>query len=259
MMKTAKAFIFDLDGTIYLGDNPIPGAVDTLKKLRLTGAKIRFVTNNPRFSRNYYTKKLNNMGVKASVDEVVTSSTLTATYLKNNPSYGKVFIVGENQLKQELIEAEVEVVEEEKADTVLISFDTTLSYKKLQHAFLNIKDGANFIATNPDSVCPTPEGGLIDAGSIIAALESATGKKIEKVIGKPSPVLGKLLLNELDVEPENCVVVGDRVETDIKLGKQAGMKSVWINSYKETDYINLEYKPDFIISSIAELHDVINI
>src|SRR5699024_216376 len=217
MMKTAKVFIFDLDGTIYLGDNPIPGAVDTLKKLRLTGAKIRFVTNNPRFSRNYYTKKLNNMGVKASVDEVVTSSTLTATYLKNNPSYGKVFIVGENQLKQELIEA------------------------------------------NPDSVCPTAEGGLIDAGSIIAALESATGKKIEKVIGKPSPVLGKLLLNELDVEPENCVVVGDRVETDIKLGKQAGMKSVWINSYKETDYINLEYNPDLIIRSIAELHDVINI
>src|SRR5699024_6296195 len=188
----------------------------------------------------YYTKKLNNMGVKASVDEVVTSSTLTATYLKNNPSYGKVFIVGENQQKQELIEAEVEVVEEEKADPVLISFDTTLSYKKLQHAFLNITAGANSIATNPDSVRRTPEVELIDDVTIIGALESTTEKKIEKVIKEASPVPGKLLLNGLDVEPENCVVVGDRVEPDIYLGKQAGMKRVWMNSYKETDYINLE-------------------
>src|SRR5699024_5123098 len=107
MMKTAKAFIFDLDGTIYEGNNPILGAVTTLNKFLLTIEKIRLVTNNPRCSRNYYTKELNNMGVKASIDEVVTSSTLTATYLKNNPSYGKVFIVGENQLKKELIEAEV--------------------------------------------------------------------------------------------------------------------------------------------------------
>src|SRR5699024_7150381 len=110
----------------------------------------------------------------------------------------------------------------EVADTVLVSFDTTLSYRKLQHAFLSIKRGAHFIATNPDPVCPTPEGGLVDAGAIIAALEISTNRNVEKVIGKPSPLLGQLLLDELEVVPEKCVVVGDRLNTDIKLGKRAG-------------------------------------
>src|SRR5699024_8007980 len=115
-------------------------------------------------------------------------------------SYGRVYMIGEKQLQSELQDAGVYLADEgEVADTVLVSFDTTLSYRKLQHAFLSIKSGANFIATNPDPVCPTPEGGLVDAGAIIAALEISTNRKVEKVIGKPSPLLGQLLLDELEV------------------------------------------------------------
>lgn len=256
MKEKPKAFIFDLDGTIYLGDKPIPGAGDVLRQLRDEGAKVRFVTNNPRFSREHYAKKLNDMGVEADVDEVVTSAWLTANYLKKNPSYGKIFMIGENQLRSELSDAGVEVVEAGETDTVLVSFDTTLRYARLQHAFLSIKNGANFIATNPDAVCPTPEGGLVDAGAIIAALEAATGKKVEKVIGKPSPLLGQLLVDELSVPPEKCVVVGDRLNTDVRLGKQAGMISVWIRANNETIPPELEYEPDFIIKSIADLPSV---
>src|SRR5699024_5513149 len=170
MKEIPEVFIFDLDGTIYLGDIPLPGAGDVLKRIRDNGSKGHFVTNNPRFSREFYARKLNDMGIEAVVNEIVTSAWLTANFLKKNPSYGKVYMVGERQLKSELEYAGVPLVNErEKTDTILISFDTKLSYEKLQHAFLNIKNDARFIATNPDPVCPTPDGGLVDAGAIIAA------------------------------------------------------------------------------------------
>src|SRR5699024_7966742 len=141
--------------------------------------------NNPRVSREFYADKLNGMGVEAEVFEIVTSGGLNARYLKKHPSYGKVFMIEEQQLKSELLKSGIHLDEVDKADTVLVSFDTTLTYEKLQYAFLSIKNGANFIATNPDSICPTPDGGLVDAGAIIAALETSTGKKVQKVIGKP--------------------------------------------------------------------------
>lgn len=257
MIRNSEAFIFDLDGTIYIGDEPIPGADYVLKQLRETGSEIRFVTNNPRFSREFYADKLKGMGIGADIDEIVTSGWLTARYLKNNPSYGKVFMIGEQQLQSELLKSGVPLVEVDKADTVLVSFDTTLTYQKLQYAFLSIKNGANFIATNPDSVCPTPDGGLVDAGAIIAALETSTGKKVQKVIGKPSQLLAQLLVEELGTSPDKCVVVGDRLNTDVRLGKRAGMKSVWIRAFDEKIPDNFEYEPDLIVKSIAELSSFI--
>lgn len=257
LIRNSEAFIFDLDGTIYIGDEPIPGADYVLQQLREGGSKIRFVTNNPRFSREFYADKLNGMGIEAEVFEIVTSGWLTARYLKKNPSYGKVFMIGEQQLKSELLKSGIHLVEVDKADTVLVSFDTTLTYEKLQYAFLSIKNGANFIATNPDSICPTPDGGLVDAGAIIAALETSTGKKVQKVIGKPSKLVAQLLVEELDVSPEKCVVVGDRLNTDVRLGKKAGMKSIWIRAYDEKIPENFEYEPDIIVKSITELSSFI--
>lgn len=253
MSKTPEAFIFDLDGTIYLGDQLIPGADKVLQQIRNIGSKVRFVTNNPRFSRETYAQKLNEMGVEADVEEVVTSSWLTASYLKKNPAYGKVFLVGENQLYTELRESGIPIVEEEFPDTVIISFDTTLTYEKLQHAYYCLINDANFIATNPDFVCPTQDGGLLDAGTLIAGLEAATGRKVEKVVGKPSHLLGELILDDLAIPSEECVVVGDRLNTDIRLGKQAGMKTVWIQPDNEDTPKNLEYVPDFTIKTVADL------
>lgn len=258
MKEKSNGFIFDLDGTIYLGDKPIPGADKVLEQLRENGGKIRFVTNNPRFGRESYAEKLNNMGIKANVDEIMTSARLTADYLEKNPSYGKVYMVGEEQLKSELLNAGVELVDSDKPDTVLISFDTTLSYEKLLKAFHGLNNGARFIATNPDPVCPTPDGGLVDAGAIIAALEAATQRKVEKVIGKPSPLLAQLLVEDLDMTPEECVVVGDRLNTDVRLGKQAGMKTVWIRAHNEKAPSDEERQPDYIVKSIAELPSVMS-
>lgn len=247
------AYIFDLDGTLYLGEDMIPGAADTLQWVRKNGAKVRFVTNNPRYSREFYVNKLNMLGISAEVKEVVTSAQLTANYLKKHPKYGSVFVIGEEQLKRELTSANLSLVESTQADTVLVSFDTTLTYDKLLVAYRSLNKGAHFIATNPDPVCPTSDGGLIDAGAIIAALETATGRKAEKVIGKPSRLLADLLINQLNVPAKRCVVVGDRLNTDVHLGKQAEMTAVWIRSNNEKISDEIVYHPDYILNSIAGL------
>src|SRR5699024_7362385 len=204
-MMTARkpeAFIFDLDGTIYLGDKIIPGAKETLQWLREKELKIRFVTNNPRYSSSFYTNKLNRLGIEAQECEVINSAQLTAQYIKNNPKYGKIFVIGEDPLKKELAAKYIPMVKDGHPDTVLVSFDTMLTYEKLQFAYQSLKNGSNFIATNPDAVCPTPGGGLVDAGAIIAALEAATGRKVERVIGKPSELMADLVVKQLNVTPD---------------------------------------------------------
>ncbi|WP_027725173.1 HAD-IIA family hydrolase [Tuberibacillus calidus] len=253
--KTPSAFIFDLDGTLYIGNQAIEGAADTIKWVRDSGAKIKFVTNNPRHSRKFYSDKLVSMGIQATVEEIVTSAQLTALYLKDHPEYGKLYVIGEEQLFQELWAEGLPITDDDHADTVIVSFDTTLTYAKLLTGYKALLKGAHFIATNPDTVCPTPDGGLVDAGAIIAALEVATGRKVETVIGKPSKLLGELLLADFKVPPDQCMIVGDRLNTDIRLGKQAGMMTGWINPLKPTD-IPDELKPDFIFHSIAELPSV---
>lgn len=251
-----KAFIFDLDGTLYIGDEAIPGAKETLEWVRSQGSKVRFVTNNPRFSSEFYSKKLNDLGIPATEEEIVTSAKFTAEYLKSHSKFGEIFILGEDQLRQELLSAGLTVVDTDP-DTVIVSFDTTLTYEKLMVAYRALRKGAHFIATNPDVVCPTPDGGLMDAGATIAALEASTGRKNEAVIGKPSKLLAELLVKELDVSAENCVIVGDRLNTDIRLGKQIGMKTVWIRAFDEALPESIEEQPDHIINSIAELPEIL--
>src|SRR5690625_2858282 len=208
-LKQPKAFIFDLDGTIYLGEQVIPGAKNTLEWVREIGAKVRFVTNNPRYSREFYTNKLNKFGIEAKVEEVVTSAKLTATYLENNPKYGDLFVIGEEQLREELLSVGLSIVESSQPDTVVVSFDTTLTYEKLLCAYRSFKKGSQLIAPKPDAVWPRDDGGLVDAGAIIAALETSSGRKVEKVIGKPSKLLAELLVEELGVSEDDCVIVGD--------------------------------------------------
>lgn len=249
-----KAFIFDLDGTIYLGDHLIEGAKESLRWVRKTGAKVKFVTNNPRFSRKFYLDKLQRLGIETSIDEVITSAQITASYLlQNKNQYGKVYVIGEDQLLKELNEKHIHIVNDDSADTVLVSFDTDLYYEKLMIAYRALNKGANFITTNPDAVCPTPDGGLIDSGAIIAALETSTSRKLEKVIGKPSKILGDLLIQQLGVEAKECVVVGDRLNTDVRLGKQSNMLAIWIRAYNEHIPKDTEYYPDHTITSIAQL------
>lgn len=252
-----RAFIFDLDGTVYLGEELIPGARETLQWVRKIGAKIRFVTNNPRYSQTFYAEKLTRLGIPAQIEEVVTSAKLTADYLKKEKEeFGSLYVIGEQQLRKELLSADLNLRDEADADTVVVSFDTTLTYEKLMTGYHALKNGARFIATNPDAVCPSPDGGLVDAGAIIAALEVSTGRKLELVIGKPSKILADMLAEQLETSPVNCMIVGDRLNTDIRLGKRGGMRTAWINPSGNVDVIPEELRPDYILTSIKELPSI---
>lgn len=254
MSKTLpKAFIFDLDGTIYLEDVLISGAKKVLEWVRRKKVQVRFLTNNPRYSSLFYANKLNNLGIEALEEEVITSAQLSADYIKNNPGYGNVFVIGEEQIKRELDLKGVIRNDNNRPDTVLVSFDTTLTYEKLQFAYQTLRKGAYFIASNQDAVCPTIQGGLVDSGAIISALEKASGKKVERVLGKPSLLAANIIVNQLQVHPNECVVVGDRLNTDIALGKRAGMGTIWISNDKVEQFNSSNHVPDYIIETIKEL------
>lgn len=224
--------VFDLDGTLYLGDALIPGADTTLAWLRDRGARVRFVTNNPRQSRAGYAKKLSHLGISAAEDEVVTSATVMVDYLisESEPKWAPYFLLGEAQLRHELEVAGFPVTDGDDGGSVIVSFDTTLTYRKWTLAFRALRRGAKFLATNPDVYCPTPDGGLPDAGMLVAGLEIGTGRVCDMVVGKPSQFLANHLQRSLDLPAERLFMVGDRPETDMVLARRMGAHPVLVQT-----------------------------
>ncbi len=219
-----SAYLFDLDGTIYLGDMLLPGAAETIAGLRGAGKRTIFLSNNPTKTRQQYAEKLAHMGIPTPVEEIVNSSIVMAQWLQQAAPEARLFVVGEDPLKQELREAGFQLSEEPgEIDIVVASFDRTFVYHKLQVAFDAIRAGARLVATNPDRYCPTPSGGEPDAAAIIAAIEACTGAVCDPIVGKPSPIMVSTILSLLDLPPDRCIMVGDRLETDIKMGIDAGM------------------------------------
>jgi NagD protein len=251
--------VFDLDGTLYLSDKPIPGAAEAVAWVRERGAKIRFLSNNPRRKREAYAEKLSAMGIAASGEEVITSTEATVRFLRSiNAEKQHILVVGEEVLCDALRAAGMMLTTEKDADIVLVSFDTTLVYGKLLQAHRALRLGARFFATNPDVYCPTRDGGLPDAGSLIALLEASTGRRLELAIGKPSRFLACVVLEELGTPPERCVMVGDRAETDICFGHTAGMATVLVRTGATGDADLPEgICPDWRVDSVGDLPSVL--
>jgi HAD superfamily hydrolase (TIGR01457 family) len=219
-----KAYIFDQDGTLYLGDQVLPGAVKTVAALRAAGCRTIFLSNNPTKTREQYAAKLTRLGIPTQVDDIVNSSYVLVQWLKANAPGACLFVVGEDAIKGELRSAGFGYSEiADEIDIVVASFDRTFDYRKLQTAYDAIKAGARFVATNPDRFCPTPTGGQPDCAAMIAAIEACTGVKCDPIVGKPSPIMVRTIMELLDLRPEDCIVVGDRLETDIRMGIDAGM------------------------------------
>ncbi len=248
--------VFDLDGTLYLGETVIPGAPGAVADLRARGARLRFVTNNPRKSREAYAAKLTQLGIPAAAEEVLTSSNLMVRYIQRSTpaTWGSLLVVGETQLQQELQAAGFELTRQAPAGTVVVSFDTTLTYQVLTQAFLALRGQARFIATNPDVYCPTPEGGLPDAGALIAALKAATGRSPEMIVGKPSDFLASELLQEFGLPADRILVIGDRPETDVVLGRRMGVRSLLVETgANKPARLPRQYLPDARLDSITSL------
>jgi arabinose operon protein AraL len=250
------AYIFDLDGTVFLGDALLPAAGETLQYLRSIGKKTVFLSNNPTHSRQEYAAKLTRLGVPTNLVEVVTSTTVMVDFLKHNLPKGRLFVVGEKPLQDELNQAGFELTEDSaRIDAVIASFDRTFIYRKLQIAYDAIRGGARFYATNSDRFCPIPGGGEPDAAAIIAAIEACTDTKVEVVVGKPSRYMVDAILSRLQVPVEACLMVGDRLETDILLGLDNGIDTALImtGATSVSDLATSQIRPTYVCRSLASL------
>jgi phosphoglycolate/pyridoxal phosphate phosphatase family enzyme len=218
------AYILDLDGTIYLGDALLPGAAETVAALRAAGRRTIFLSNNPTKTREQYAAKLSHMGIPTPADDIVNSSFVMVQWLLREAPGARLFVVGEAPLIGELRTAGFQLNEQAGAiDVVVASFDRTFVYHKLQVAFDAIRMGARLVATNGDRYCPTPSGGEPDAAAVIAAIEACTGATCDPIVGKPSPIMVATIMDMLRLPPQRCLMVGDRLETDIRMGIAAGM------------------------------------
>lgn len=260
MSKNAsvRGFIFDLDGTIYLGENAIAGAPQLIAELRQRGFGIVFVSNKPLQQRKVYAEKLTRLGIPTGVDNVLNSSLVMARYLLREMPGATIFAIGEQPLLDELAAAGLSLSEDpQEIDVVVASFDRTFDYRKLDIGFRALRRGARFFATNADRTCPVEGGELPDAAAVIGALEGCSGRQLELVVGKPSSLILDMALEQLGVPAEECLMVGDRLETDILMGHQAGMSTavVLTGVTQRQDIAGAPAAPDYVLDSVADLLD----
>jgi len=254
-------YIFDLDGTIYLGDELLPGALELITGLRKAGLPAVFLSNNPTRDREMYAAKLARLGIPTPVSHIVNPIvTLTAWLLREAPD-AAVYVIGEEPLDRALREAGIRRTDRpDEIDIVVGSYDRGFTYAKLQTAFdaLWQHGRARLITTNPDRYCPMPGGrGEPDAAAVVAAIEASTGVTCEVNVGKPSPVMLRTAVDILGVPASECVMVGDRVYTDIAMALDAGIDSALVLTGESTmqtvDALAEHRRPTYVLERIDEL------
>ncbi|MER6434114.1 HAD-IIA family hydrolase [Streptomyces sp900105245] len=224
-------YAFDLDGTLYIGDELIPGAERVVRELRESGSRVVFVTNKPLETSTSYAEKLTRLGIPAVVGDVVSAIDALVLYLRRHHPNAVLLPVAEQVVISELDSAGFTTTRyPDQADVVVVSFDRTFDYDKLNRAYHAVRRGAAIVATNPDPYCPTPDGGLPDCAAMLAAIEACTGATAEAIVGKPSVHMAEAFLDRLQVPADQAAMVGDRVLTDVAMGKAAGMESVLVLS-----------------------------
>lgn len=254
--KLYDAYIFDLDGTIYLGDSLLPTSGETIGRLRELGRRTVFLSNNPTQSREVYAARLTNLGLPTPPEDVINSSMVMVDFLNRRMPGARVFVVGEEPLRRELVAGGFDVAEDARdVAAVIASFDRTFEYHKLQIAFDAIRAGARFFATNADRYCPVPGGGQPDAASMIAAIEACTSVAVEAIVGKPSRHMAETVLDRLQLAPQQCLMTGDRLETDVLLGLKAGMDTALVltGATDETILEQSAVRPAYILRRLSEL------
>jgi phosphoglycolate/pyridoxal phosphate phosphatase family enzyme len=256
LTRRYDVYIFDLDGTVYLGDAPLPTAVETIAALRSSGKRTLFLSNNPTSTRQAYAAKLTELGLPTPAADIINSSCVMVDFLQRELPGARLFVAGEQPLQDELAAAGFELTEDAlRTDAVIASFDRTFDYRKLQIAFDAINNGARFFATNADRYCPVPGGGQPDAAAMIAAIEACTNKKVEAVVGKPSAHMARAILGLAAAPPSRCLITGDRLETDVLLGLNAGMAGALIltGATGTAGLAQSAIKPTYVIEQLADL------
>lgn len=254
-------YLFDLDGTIYLGSEVLPGARRLLDGLREAGRTVRFLSNNPTRDVDMYLDKLHGLGLAAERDEIMNTVVTTVQWLSVHHPGATLFVIGEEPLQRALREAGFELSDDpERIDVVVASYDRTFDYRKLQIAFDAIwfHRRAILVQTNPDRFCPFPGGrGEPDCAAITAAIEACTGVQCSASFGKPSAQMLEAATVGLDVAPSDCIMVGDRLMTDIQLAVRTGAASALVLTGESTrdDVAALEpaSRPTYVLDRIDQL------
>lgn len=253
-------FLFDMDGTLYLGDQLYSFTKELLGTIRANGKRYLFMTNNSSKSVLDYVKKLAKLGIEATEEDFITSSQATAYYLKLNHAGARLYVCGTNSLKEELRKNGFVVTENlDEVDVIVMGFDTELTFKKLEDVSkLLLTRELPYIATNPDYVCPTEYGSVPDCGSVCDMIYNAT-KKRPLVIGKPEALMPQLAMQEHGYSKDETAVIGDRVYTDIKSGLNAGIMTILVMSGETTQEIldASEDKPHLVLGDAGEMIPVI--
>jgi HAD superfamily hydrolase (TIGR01450 family) len=255
------AYVFDLDGTIYLGDELLPGVRRLVETVRERGAAVRFVSNNPTRDPEQYAAKLDRLGLPTPVEHIVnTTVTMTRWLLEHHPEK-VVFPIAEEPLHRALTNAGIRISDDPaEIDVVISSYDRSFDYRKLQIAFdaIRVHRRAILVATNPDRFCPLPGGrGEPDCAAITAAIEACTDTTCAATVGKPDGAMLAAALDGLDVAPGDCLVVGDRLSTDIRLGLDAGTATALVltgdTSAADLDGLDTADAPEFVLERIDAL------
>lgn len=260
-LKEKRLFLFDMDGTLYLGERLYDFTNELLATIKARGGKYMFMTNNSSKSVSDYIKKLARLGIHATEDDFITSSQATGYYLKKNYQGKVLYVCGTESLKAEIRGQGFEITDElERVDVVVMGFDTELTFKKLEDVskLLLLREDIPYIATNPDYVCPTEFGSVPDCGSVCDMLYNVSGRR-PLVIGKPEPLMPILAMDKWGYTKEETVVIGDRIYTDIKSGIRAEVSTILVLSGETTRKIleKSPEKPSYVMESGRELLEIL--
>lgn len=256
VLRNIELFLFDLDGTLYLGDKLFSFTKELLAEIKRQNKKYVFITNNSSKNPEDYVKKFRLLGIEAQADDFITSGRVTAQYLLENYKDSELYVCGTNSLKEEFLRDGLKITDNtDKAEAVVIGCDTELRFKKLDDVCrLLYTSKIPYIATHPDMSCPTEYGKMPDCGAIVDMIFIATGK-MPIFIGKPSPLMPELAMYITDIQREQTAVIGDRLSTDIKSGNAASTKTILVFSGDDTpeSLVHSETKPTIAIKDCGEI------
>ena len=254
-LKNKKLFLLDMDGTIYLDNELFDGTIDFLDYVKKIGGKYMFLTNNSSKSVDKYIDKLASLGIKSEKEDFLTSTNATVLYLKKK-NYNKIYAFGTPSFKEQLREGGLPVTDvlSDDIDCLCMGFDTELTFRKLEDACILLNRGVDYVATNPDWVCPTWYGFVPDCGSVSEMLYNAT-KRRPRFIGKPQPEMALLAMEQTGYSKDETAIIGDRLYTDIACGINAGITGIFVLSGEGTleDVEKSDVKPTCIFENIREI------
>lgn len=253
------AYLFDLDGTIYVGSNLLPGAKEAISLLTQRDKRVMMVTNTSVYTRVDCRERLRSMGIELSVDQIVTAAYMAGLYFQEYYPDAVVYIIGEEALTKEIFGLGIRTTEDPfEATHLLVGMDRSFDYGKLHLGMRAVQNGARLVATNPDPYCPVIEDVIPDTWGIAKAIEAAAASRIDAVTGKPEMFYVKKLLELLNVPAHRCLMIGDRLETDILLGINGGMRTALVLTgvTGKDDLPGSDIRPDYVFADLKQMFSV---